>query len=191
MTQNPISTDGYFLTVTQVARCNREFDAMAKAQKRVAIAKDVLAYLRAGKIKTDVPGYLNDVDLRNGEQVRDSLQATDRACQACAIGACFVAANLRADDLEVRALCRNGSWDDGMRDYLARWFSRGQLCLIEAAFECDAETAADQGVGDRLARRAEDFGLAHGNRCKNRTRRTRRMRAIMQNIIDNGGTFKP
>lgn len=186
MTQNPISTDGYFLTVTQVARRNREFDAMAKAQKRVAIAKDVLAYLRAGKIKTDVPGYLNDVDLRNGEQVRDSLQATDQACQACAIGACFVAANLRADDLVVHreALLLAG----GMRDYLARWFSRGQLYLIEAAFECDAETATDRGVGDRLARRAEDFGLAHGNRCKNRTRR---MRAIMQNIIDNGGTFKP
>ena len=34
--------DGYFLTARQVARRNAEFDEMTKAEKRVAIAKDVL-----------------------------------------------------------------------------------------------------------------------------------------------------
>ena len=177
-----------------------------RADARIAIAKDVLMTLDAKRLSVVArSGY---VFIERGavvpEYVVESFEALALAvrnprsraqCHVCAIGAAALSAvglYDRADDL-------NDHWgenaDDGddymgfyadsglLRGLLGAWFTPNMLSLIECAFE---ETifhgAKNSSPVDR--KRASLFGKQFSDP-------ELRLRAIMQNIVDNDGTFRP
>lgn len=184
---------------------NYRFRKLSPEKKRVRVAKDVIDQLQAGTLLAGHHGYLNLGDVRNHwppadlpHKFRDLAKGVlymyrERAdvnltevfdevkCTVCGIGACFVAAVRRNDQVTVGDLVHWGN-DGFMREYLSAWFSREQLAMIEAAFEKSLNFNLS---GNRQRReQAVKFGLRFDDP-------TERLIAIMQNIIDNGGTFVP
>lgn len=176
----------------RVSDRNYRFRLMTPAQKRVRIAKDVIEQLALGKLVAASRGYLtiNDARLRaslNSYGSRSSLADTPwhsifekESCTVCGIGGVFVAAVGRANKCTVDD---SGGSPEGefMKDYLAAWFDRSQLTMIETAFERDSSFgySNESEIDDALefSESLDDPG--------------ERLTAIMQNIIDNDGNFRP
>lgn len=160
---------------------------MTKAEMRVRIAKDVLAQVKAdrltpreqsylifrGALPVDSHGYISNEDV----DVRDTLKGAK--CQVCALGALFVAAVDRFNECQLPA-CRLSVGNRlDLTDYLAKAFSATQMDAIEAAFEGQSYAHGDR---DRVYN--SRFVDAYDDS-------TERLRAIMRNIVRNGGTFRP
>ncbi len=157
---------------------NTRFAKMTKAQKRVAIAKDVIKQIAARSIKPRFQIYLESPNqiakkMDIGKQLCDVLPNRP-ACKVCAIGGMFVAAVGLFNDLPVDETFVNRFVDAGpLKNRLLNFFGREQLREIEWCFE-DNET-----------------WITNVNAPKHRRDAAKRMAAIMQNIIENKGTFVP
>ncbi len=165
------------------------FAKMTPAQKRVAIAYDVIAGLKAKRLVATPGIYVQLLAKSNMVTQRDidkgvELQAKFakvKKCHVCALGGVFVAAVDRfndircSDNLGMEVLYNaphlahaNGYIEPTpMFDYLTGLFSRKQLTDIESAFE----DYADHPWSSKLHVHAD------------------RMTAIMQNVIRNRGRF--
>jgi len=118
----------------------KKFEKMTKAEKCVAIAKDVLKQLHIGKIKATSGVYLGHVDsLKNGNQY--IYAKPNQPCQACALGALFVS----------KYNLFNGYWENNiscvnLQNRLYGYFSEEQLDEIEDFFEysCMEEVENDE-----------------------------------------------
>jgi hypothetical protein len=174
----------------------RRFKNMTESGKRVAIAKDVIRSVLEDKtIKPQAGVYFesNSLDgtlnnMRYEEIDESSIEFRDvflkklHECTACAVGSMFVCSMLRDDNLTITEF--RESFDN--KHVLRRFFSSGQIYLIESAFErdnmhwCNEDWELEQ---DNIYA-AIKFGERYTNDKK-------RLIAIMQNIIDNNGTFIP
>ena len=183
---------------------------MTRAERRVAIAQDVLQQLKDLSL---IPGMRGWLKIKAGrlhpsqkQQLQNVLLAGDPTtpCSACALGACFVAAvrlgneclvDPRGTYLFEDNLGRvDHSEATNMQTLLRGHFSRRQLMLIEGCFEggfgyykdyqmeevlgAEQMTRWEQWVGRTYNARLP-HGLAH-----------HRMELIMQNIVQNKGTFR-
>ncbi len=179
-----------------VAAERRRFNRLKPADKRVEIARDVLAQLREGKIIAETGLWVETLSVGDlTEQVCDVVSGTN--CQVCGVGALFVAAVKKADKLKVNQLLEvkesidrlepeyGDSEDDIVHGsvvgadcyrYLKQWFSKPQLNAVEAAFEA-GQGAVTENAARYFAPDVDDS--------------SERMRLIMENIIVNKGTFKP
>ena len=185
---------------------NYRFRKMPRDKQRVMIAKDVLELLDAEKIVAHPGTYLGldesvsqkywggeewddgDGSYKEIEAIPDAdkvqlhkLIEESPTCEVCGIGACFVAAVRRADQATVGDL-KCGSNDRYMRRYLSQWFSRSEISEIEVAFE--QSTVFARGLPFSRAVAAVEFGRRYNDDNE-------RLRAIFQNIVDNGGNFVP
>lgn len=212
MTTEPAQTKEKWLA--EVTEREDQFNTLSEARQRVAIAKDVIAALDVGVIKnTKITGlnasvffevYVEEpqpIGIRADEDLRDVILAAP-TCTACALGALFTAALLRADQcmadqvhaFDRKAFCASdtpdrifshgyeGSWV-AIVEYLNKWFSYAELIAIEMAYE----------LGDganRNLREAEEYGKAIAFGLGFVDPRSR-MCGIMQNIIDHEGIFTP
>lgn len=190
---------------------NSAFANLGPAGKRVAIAQDVIKSLKANKISAvtgtwigldDVSGFC---DLKAGTELQKYFNQPKVTCDVCALGACFVSAvklgnncKLTKDALDLGGFefydpKHDGSADDtGMWKILTRYFPYRQMVLIETAFEegQGAYGAGNGGHGLRLlGAELHDRAVEFGNQYYCDTER--RLGAIMQNIVDNKGSFKP
>jgi hypothetical protein len=180
---------------------NAVFATLPADKRRVAIAQDVLKWLGEGKL-TPAPGRY----LSLAPEVTDVINGF--SCSACALGALFACAvehGLAGGTVVAGPYC--DLWDgtkipcafDGsrIRSRLEdAGFSREQLGLIECAFEGESgvpgEARADAGYYDGNKNAVIQAYMFHRRYFKDpRTGPSAVMRAIMQNIIDNGGTFIP
>lgn len=175
----------------KIKRRNRDFAKLTKPQQRVAIARDVIAALNAKKIIAKNRVYIQNAILDNlihknpDEQVCNLMEQVP-SCNVCVKGALFVAAVKRKDKLQAKdMLFDDEPWitrledEESISKYLGtdNLFSKAQLTMIEDQFEKD--TIVDwENENFRIWR--GDIQTADG-----------RMRAIMQNIIKNKGTFRP
>lgn len=177
---------------------NARFKAMSKSQKRVAIAKDVLEHLDAEKITARSLIYVEPIITKEvaekfGGRSLKRLQVSSvykevEKCEVCALGAMFFCAVKVANHLTVDKLFDSGTWGYYPRFralnrdvfwYMKKFFSEEQLTLIEYAFE------NFYGGSKAYATNEEDLAsLMYIGRPP-----SERMRAIMQNIIKNKGTF--
>jgi hypothetical protein len=177
-------------------RRNAAFKAATKAEKRVLIAKDVLAQLKAEKIVPSpgdwvrmyvatVPDGSLDVCTITENPVKKGVE-----CHCCGLGALMLSEIRHTNELTVGDLrvCRPysaapvsvviGRGDSG--DRLEKYFSSGHLQLIEIAFE--------EGRGAHSVFTSQDYEakmFALGKKPEER------LRLIMKNIVKNGGTFAP
>lgn len=175
---------------------NEKFHELTPAKKRIAIAKDVIAWLKSGKARAEKGTYLRvfgpDREIHNAPVVNGFT------CKVCALGGLFATAaergcfKLTDDDAGARG-------GQSMQAKLEPFFDKTQLALIECAFERSrhfySKFAADgTEIVSPEKERAEWFGVAivdSCTSCSNSERDGRVLRAIMQNIIDNGGEFIP
>ncbi len=112
----------------KVARDNKAFDALSPAEKRVFIARDVLAQLAAKKIVAETGTW---VSAANSEQAVISEQAmakdkelkevfdSMKSCNACALGGLFVCAvkindRLKISEMEHVKTGRSSDDEDGV-----------------------------------------------------------------------------
>ncbi len=154
--------------------------ATEKAAERVAIAKDVIKQVHAGRMIVTHGWYLcatvEDADISGDMQLCDLLRG--KKCFVCAKGALFLAKLDRHNHLTVTDV--NQSKGCGfvalssysLTDYVADLFGRATFDKIEAFFEGGFEVDANA------------FYQAHPDPKA-------RLLAIMRNIIANGGYFKP
>ncbi len=183
---------------------------MTPAQKRVCIARDVIAELNAqryearreaGYVRLDV---MNEGELAvrgswdeslnreewlvsySDEKIVDRLgDLNSENCHVCALGGCVLSAVKFNNGTTVKEI-KDTDWDDSKRR-LKGIFSHRQMDMIEVAFEADTYThtiLAGRVINRCLAFHDEiqgDYGVEDSVILE----------AIMQNIVDHKGDFKP
>lgn len=150
----------------KIAKKNLAFASLSNAEKRVQIAKDVLAQLALKKL---IPEQGTYVESSNGE-----------SCTACALGALFACTAVRVGNKELIEEASNYWGFDQIREQLTPLFSEQQLGKIECAFEgWGADDSEEYGS---LMTEAYNDGISSPRV---------RMERIMRNIIANNGTFVP
>lgn len=182
-----------------VVRNNKLFEQMTPAEKRVQIARDVLAQLASKRLVAEEGVWLSGInkdlfdkkDLQNDPELKTIL-AKVKQCQGCALGGMFMCAVEQADALKLsklegvkeykeyganayKHLDSDISEDDAF-SYMKKFFTKSQLEMIECAFE--------RGEGARYSEKAINFVLEIDNPGT-------RMQLIMENIVANKGTFTP
>lgn len=154
---------------------NRRFNKMTPERKRITIAKDTIAALKTKKIIAETGEYLGSSYRLNGDKLPNNYR-----CSACALGSMFVGLTTRVKDLSVK---KPEAVLSALHIELKPYFSRIQLYAIEAAFEY-RRIMHTYIIGSALATCCHLFGSSYPDDDE-------RLVAIMQNIIDNNGEFKP
>lgn len=194
---------------------SKTWDEMTPAERRVVLAQDVIAHINAKRLLHvhDNQCYVNvSVDLTDAEKDRERrwLDALPRKetisrrivrrlmkrCDVCARGALMLARIDRFNSMKIRDL-HIGQFGVGSMEVmsgdtvkaLAGAFTKSQLGLIEAAFELRSPCVIHSNFFDTWidwvgGKNAVEFGGDHKDP-------TSRLIAIMQNIIDHDGEFKP
>lgn len=162
---------------------DEKFAALSPAEKRVAVAKDVIAQLDAKKIIAQAGTYVSITPAANeivSIEPDDELQAVfaGRVCDACALGSLFICAVAKLDDCTADSVQFGQHYgaDFYMRDdpyeYLGQFFDEDQLHDIERVFE---------GYGGWTDDDTESHLISDDE--------NERLRVIMRNIIDSNGDF--
>lgn len=185
----------------KTAEANAEFEAADNAGKRVIIAKDVIAALTAEAIKPTQGQYFflpavdrydqHEIRRLIGDRIDTSLQdilPTLPPCHVCAKGALFVCTVARRNQVIADQAFGPGAFDaPHLSAMLGGVFGPEQLALIEAEFDGDMIDAQNDEQ-----KRYQPVMFNEGDEdSEDRTPPRDRMIAIMQNIVDNGGTFIP
>jgi hypothetical protein len=168
---------------------NTWFAGLSDKEQRLHLAQDVLDQLADGKLraKSGVYFHLSAANVRKLKKlsVQEALEQAP-TCQVCALGALFVSRVAGYNQFRTGTLLEE--WADLTSGPLT-WrgpivsplsmFSSEQISLIECAFEC----------GDEFGN-ASPWKRMQATRLYEHLRSPRaRLRAIMQNIIRNGGNF--
>lgn len=148
------------------------FRKLTAAQKRVAIAKDVLKQISARRIKIQRGVFVlsrldNETAVYNQASVRKL-----KSCTACAVGAAIVCGMRLFNKVERSLIDRPNA--------LEEWFTPSQIQEIEWAFEC--------GNGYFSQRDRSHPAVLFGERYSGPTERAR---AIFKNITTHNGEFVP
>jgi hypothetical protein len=179
----------------KINKLNEEFKKATKAQKRVMIAKDVLAQIKAKRYFPESGEWVNplwsddqksiDIQLDPNSSIKDAFKSKAiNSCQVCALGGLFMSCtnlnnNTTVEDLLTKEFYIGDLVSDDVKisNGLNRIFTQKQLILIESYFE------GSQGYFKGDDKKTFVF-LENYNDDE-------RLEMIMQNIIDNNGTFKP
>lgn len=171
---------------------------MTKAQKRVALAKEVLSLFKAGKLRESYGSYVepkteylldhravfadHESTLPNGRQLDET-----KFCAVCAAGALAVA---------YRGVPNYVMLSKDVTECLKPVFSLTQLGLIETAYEGTYSGPLGKKVkpGKKLAAAASKYvtkAAREDGKDSGSKPRLERLKAIMRNIIRNKGQFVP
>lgn len=164
-----------------------EFEAMTWQERAVALARDVIAQVQADRLNAEAGTWVEVAGASCGQILEEerAIMAGAR-CTVCALGALVVSAARHADQLAAFFPAGLG----GERDvfgYLRHWLPNEMLEQVEVAFEqgCGAVEcwSAYPEIRPEFA-----AAVSFGSRFEDDDHR---LVAIMQNIIDNGGEFRP
>jgi hypothetical protein len=171
----------------------KPFKKLSPAQKRVAIAKDVLKQIKRERydIKLGSFGSLPEYEYHeDAEKIvanRKFFQKEDPRCDVCAVGAAICSGIRLFNKVSFTAM---GLDSDLSYQLIQNFFSDEQAVLIENAFEL-GDGAFTPNEIDEIADLPEidtDAAIEFGSNFENRTERAV---AIFSNIIRNKGEFIP
>jgi hypothetical protein len=147
-----------------------------KARERVAIAKDALAWVEAGALTPQCGVYVRPTIYPTQSEVYKQLRDVYLGkCEVCARGALFLAKAVRFDNV----LAGNFNMPSANLCALEEHFEFQQIALIENYFE---------GRSVHWVNYNSDLYIYWARRHPSSSER---MTLILQNIIDNDGTFVP
>ena len=145
------------------------FEDLSSQEQRIWFAKDVLAQLYKNKLIIDTGAFVEKM-------------STD-TCTVCALGALAISCLTKRTDFttldELSSFRESDRLRSVIHDLLSPYFSSDQLDLIEAAFEERADYARVRTPQVEIASKL--YSLVDLPE--------ERLICIMQNIIDNQGTF--
>lgn len=183
---------------------------MTKAEKRVEIAKDVLKQIKAQKYIAEQGTWVCGVDYDNhiGDVLwhakEDGIKTIDAKkdytdkltkCYVCALGSLFVSAIDKYNHTKLST--ENAHFlteaKESKINPLLKWFTAKQLFLIESTFEGGLGGWSDS-AGDVFSNKELNRWYEVGENAVERyydkyPDPTKRLVAIMKNIIRNKGTF--
>jgi len=184
-------------------KSNAAFKKATKAEKRVMIAKDVLAQIKANRYIAESGTWVDaNWNIRNEIDGTESVQKlfadrTIETCNVCALGGLFMSCtnlnnntcvsdiNYGGEGTEIGERIQDG---DTLSNGLNKIFSKKQLQLIEVYFEKgDGWFGEDGYTGNYIgedSRHVEYFNDAYPDDDE-------RLVEIMKNIVANDGTFVP
>ena len=160
--------------VIPITERNKGFSELSPAGKRVAVARDVIAQLDEGAIKAQRGLYFSRRGRAFFDEDDNFVSEDAPRCSACAVGSMMVSV-FGTDCLKHEEDVSDVFWE--CRNQLEEVFGSDQLALIENHFE-----------GRRIRRDPWDDGKFTP---AIRGLADKVLRAIMQNIIDHRGTFRP
>lgn len=171
--------------------------AQKKVDQRVEVAKDVLKHLRTMKVAHGV--YFSNhrnpeikLDIPESGDLQKYLGKVTKACNVCALGGMFMSFVRLYDDVQFGSdgddfdCIKRNNHITTSRDLITQklnnaGFSDDQLDLIEAAFETEEDDP------DYYSKET-DPQYWFGSQFKTPKQK---LKAIMLNIIQNKGVFKP
>lgn len=185
-----------------IAKRNLIWKRSTRLERRVLIARDVIAQVKKGLYQAIAGKYAHIMipGTRAGmEKDAQTCMLTEGAhCECCGVGSLLLSSIAFKDKVTATfdwtgAAFIGSPYGEYAEDggYLRRLFGKRHLHLIETAFEVIDEEAVADGYGDcdiTTWSRAHARALAFGRRYH--TDRNRLI-AIMKNIVKNGGTFQP
>ena len=177
---------------TKTKNLNAEFKKANKAQKRVMIAQDVLAQLKAKRYVAEsgcwVRIHYSPATVAETDSVQELfVEKKIESCNVCALGGLFMSCtnfnnNTLLKDLDSVSEYLGSLVDEGKKlsNKLNSIFTTNQLKLIESYFEANGGFFRDYDEDDRI----EVFYNKNSSDKK-------RLQLIMENIVENNGTFVP
>lgn len=173
------------------ALTEEQFNALSPAEKRVAIARDVLAQLAAKRVipkrNTWVGSARNEEDEFERRYSRGALVAEDApVCYACGIGACFISAVRLGNRFNL--VSAGGLGADHMSRVLSLFFSDEQFAAIEFVFEGGSGSTHRSDMEWYFDPSEVDAFALLVNRQDSPSKR---IRIICESIIANSGEFIP
>jgi|SRR6185369_5172464 len=183
-----------------MSKCEVSFGKLSKAEKRVAIAKDVLKWIKTGVAKAETGTYFRIPQLDGDEginselfgnlELRDIIEKNQLKCTVCAKGAIFLSSLMKRNNFTLNMLSSYGEVrGQECCDRVSDIFTRTQLDLIEDAFEGTYETSDGVDYWNTY-----DDGYSNKDKAIKKfyekyTTDEGRLVAIMNNIIKNKGEF--
>lgn len=179
---------------TKTKNLNAEFKKATKAQKRVMIAQDVLAQLKAKRYVAESGCWVQpnihsawEKKLSHHDSVQELfIEQKIESCNVCALGGLFMSCtnfnnNTLLEDLDF-ASSELGDLIEEVKlsNKLNSIFSVKQLKLIESYFEENDGYFYINSQYDRI----KAF-------CDKHPSDKKRLQLIMENIVENEGTFVP
>lgn len=186
---------------------DKPFDSLPVHIQRIKVAKDVIAQLECNKYRPAKGNYVRYIYDKEGDSLTFSskdIKSTFeeiKSCEVCALGACLMSTTkfknkLKFYDIDHGEFERSGS---KVQELLLTIFTPFQIALIEGAFESGYRYTSSTRVAKHL-----DYDLRVSNEDISEELDQRvtafyhryntsyeRLEAIMENIIDNKGEFKP
>ena len=182
--------------MSKINKLNAEFKKATKAQKRVMIAQDVLAQLKAKRyvaesgcwVQANYNSTATWADIKYTDSVQELFaEKTIESCNVCALGGLFMSCtnlnnNTLLEELDdvSEDLGNLIDEEEKLSNKLNKIFSTPQLKLIETYFEANGGYFRDYDEDNRI----EAFYNKHPSDKK-------RLQLIMENIVENEGTFVP
>jgi len=160
------------------------FNRLTREEKRVAIAKDVLAQIKAKRFEARCGIYVSGkAEPGSTKEPFAAAPKEIKKCNVCALGSLFMAKG----DLVPNTLDRLEIYDgfigsERPAEQLGAYFSQDQLDLIESAFE-GADYSHD-GTSYREIVVDRFYGWEASQEDQNEL-----LKCIMANIVRNRGTF--
>jgi hypothetical protein len=193
--------------MTKVKKPVKPFSRLTKAEKRVAIAKDVIDQIKLKTIRIASGEYCTitlDGSVKGKDELQKAFQKGKvKECKVCAMGALFIGDILKRDNFKLNSgnftPGESGRFEeDGFANVysstiekkLDDYFTAEQLRLIEAAFEEELISSSNTNLRDKngfetpIVEKAVKFGK------KYKTDRGRLI-GILENLIKNKGEFIP
>ena len=186
---------------------HKEFNQYPEWIQRVHVAKDVIEQLNNSVYKASKGNYISKVNLNTASFYHTDSETTAvpdidvkttidklKSCNVCAMGACILSITKFKNKLKWRTLLAHKNFTEysPVIEMLQSLFSPYQLALIEAAFEGRYNDSFTDRVAKTLGvRRLSDEDELKCRKFNYLNTDFDNLRLIMQNIIDNKGTFKP
>lgn len=121
--------------LTKINKLNKVFNKATPAEKRIIIAKDVIAQIEAGKYIPIKGSYFEaNCDLKEGDELQNILIKPKTKCTVCELGGLFTSVIRINDNFKIREDESDVELSDISKE-LTKYFSEKQLVLIETAFE--------------------------------------------------------
>jgi hypothetical protein len=181
--------------IKDIQDLNKAFEKASPDEKRIIIAKDVIAQLKLKKFIAQTGVYFDAIPESNQnnlldwydkfkeKSIKNIINEEEVSCKVCGIGGVFASCVRITNNISTSKF-KTGSQNDQtiVRKFLKKYFDIDQLRLIESAFEMsDFDDSNSLGELVQVSIRfGKQFNLSSN----------KRLVAIMKNIIRNKGTFK-